>query len=341
MISQLKYPQTKRESLRFAIALLFRLCLRLCLCALLILKVIVNFTSNALKFTPAERCVEVFAETGVAQACCDRMHVDLKPVDRSQLLHVRVIDQGIGISDENISKLFQPFFQVSKNSTEGSGLGLHICMELSRLLGGHVCCRSKLGYGSTFTFIVPILVIPKAAKKSGSACGKKSTEDERMIEFLKSERILVAEDNRVNQMVISNMLKQLGCTFDIANNGKEACEMFEERDYFLVLMDLMMPVMDGFEATRRICDSPKFTIRHPLVVALTASVTEAEVNQARNSGCSNVLSKPISRELLDKAIHDAAHRRMDQIHFAFGSRRNLAVHHSQSSVKPFRDFFLE
>ncbi len=165
--------------------------------------------------------------------------------------------------------------------------------------------------------------MPKTAQSSASAVDDLS-------EFLANEKILVAEDNKVNQMVIANMLRQIGCSFDIANNGEEACRLFEQNNYFLVFMDLMMPVMDGLEATRRITSSSKFIIRQQLIVALTASVTEGEIKEARAAGCSSVLSKPVSNSSLKAAIRAAAKRRMEQMSpFALGaSRRNMAFYNA-------------
>jgi CheY-like chemotaxis protein len=286
-------------------------------------KIIVNLTNNAIKFTPPGRSVDVFVECTREPVCCQRMNKDINEAKKKQsndsaktFVSVRVVDRGIGIAQEHIDKLFQPFYQVSRNSIEGSGLGLYICMELAHLLGGHVCCKSELGHGSEFGFVVPIDVASDAEQQ----------EDEQVPEDVKcimqTQKVLVAEDNKVNQRVVANMLERLGCSFDIANNGKEACEMFEENDYFAVLMDMMMPVMDGFEATRSIVASSKYAIRKPVISALTASVTENEVNEARKAGCTTIISKPMSMDVLARTLRSAAQRRAALANrFVLGSKQ--------------------
>jgi hypothetical protein len=116
--------------------------------------------------------------------------------------------------------------QVSKNSAEGSGLGLYICRELARLMRGHVCCTSQLGVGSTFTFAVPYESCGKIAS-SGSASNREAAPSD-IQSTIERRMILVAEDNRVNQMVISNMLSKLGCTFDIVSDGRAALDLFQQ-----------------------------------------------------------------------------------------------------------------
>jgi CheY-like chemotaxis protein len=121
-----------------------------------------------------------------------------------------------------------------------------------------------------------------------------------------NSKILVAEDNKVNQMVVANVLRKIGCEFDIAENGEIACEKYAQGDYFLILMDLMMPVMDGFEATKTIRSTSKFAIKRPHIAALTASVSEGEMKLAREAGCMEIISKPVSLERLRAAVRCAA-----------------------------------
>ncbi len=127
-------------------------------------------------------------------------------------------------------------------------------------------------------------------------------------------------------MVIGNMLKRLSCTFDMVSDGRQACEAFEQGECFLVLMDLMMPVMDGFEATKRIVSSACYAIKQPHVVALTASVTESEIEAALDSGCHSVISKPINAEKLRETIHSSA------MHYREHNHSSLAL------GSPTRDF---
>ncbi len=243
---------------------------------------------------------------------------------------VEVSDEGIGMNEESISNLFRPFFQVSRNSTQGSGLGLYICRELARLMRGHVCCRSELGKGSSFTVVLPIVAgrmesSPPHSMSSISSVSRSKcemSEGERHVQSIVSRhRVLVAEDNKVNRLVVGNMLKRLGCEYDMCDNGKLALESFEQGDYFLVLMDLMMPVMDGFEATKRILSSAHYAIKRPRIIALTASVTDSEIQAALSSGCHSVISKPVNLEKLRVAIRESAlyYHERTRARFALGT----------------------
>jgi signal transduction histidine kinase/AmiR/NasT family two-component response regulator len=273
-------------------------------------QIAINLVSNALKFTSTGRNVTVHFATSAR--CCSEMSRDVAEHQASSLLVMRVHDEGIGISQENIGHLFRPSTISNRPSaSEVSGLGLYICSEFARLMKGHICCESKLGVGSTFTFVCPFesaneQFVRQTVTSSGSCDGymnfQNVVREPNIEEFLKANKILVAEDNKVNQMVITNMLKKLNCTFDIVDDGDQACKQFERSEYFLVLMDMMMPVMDGYEATRRISVSNKFLETKPLIVAVTASVTEKEIEDARAAGCVDVISKPVNVNRLKDAI---------------------------------------
>jgi CheY-like chemotaxis protein len=265
-------------------------------------QILINLVSNAIKFTNPGKSVRVDISLYHGEPCCDAVEQE---IGAGPSMIVRVHDEGIGISKENMHKLFQPFFQVSRNSVQGSGLGLYICRELVHLLHGHICCHSQLGNGSTFTAVVPLAVVASHLSKSKSE--SQSSEVAKISNLVTSKyRVLVAEDNRVNQAVIRSLLDRLGCQFDIVSDGQQAVEAFEQGSYFLILMDLMMPVMDGFEAAHRITSSAQYAINQPRVVALTASVTEDEVQAAHRAGCHSVLSKPVTMKKLAEAIDVAA-----------------------------------
>ncbi len=268
-----------------------------------ITQILINLTSNAVKFTNAGRSVRISIDYQSYEdvSCCPDFAGTLSPLG-VKFLVVHVTDEGMGISPENVRNLFRPYFQVSQNSTEGSGLGLFICRGLVKLLGGHICCRSQLGRGSTFNVAIPLKSVDSLAEFS-SIDDAPSPE---VLNLVANGKILVAEDNRVNQMVIANMLTKLGCKFDIVDDGSKACDRFIEDDYYLVLMDLMMPVMNGFEATRTIIGTTKFAIKRPAIVALTASVTDDEVRQAKEAGCLEILGKPTPIAKLQHIIYSAA-----------------------------------
>ncbi len=287
-----------------------------------LMQIAINLTSNALKFSPIGKSVSIEIDTQTE--CCGNLAKDIAA--NQPHLVIRVRDQAIGISEENIAKLFKPFFQVHKNSTQGSGLGLYICHELASLMHGHICCQSELGVGSTFTFVSPCESV-QLAEQANEA--ESTVIDEQVDAVIASQRILVAEDNKVNQLVIANMLKKIGCAFDIVENGELACNQFNEAEYFLVLMDMMMPVMDGYEATHRISESNQFKVKKPMIVALTASVTEQEVNAAREAGCVDVLSKPINLARLRETISSAARKQAvrKSPRFALGRQRPVPILH--------------
>ena len=277
-------------------------------------QILINLANNAIKFTEPGKSVSINVRSYGGEQCCNRVG---NKIGAECSMMIQVIDQGIGISNENISNLFQAFYQVARNSIQGSGLGLHICHELVHLMRGHICCQSQLGQGSTFTVVVPLV----RASVDGESNEWNMEEQRLENEVVSRTKILVAEDNKVNQMVIGNMLKRLNCTFDMVSDGRQACEAFEQGEYFLVLMDLMMPVMDGFEATKRIVSSARYAIKQPRVVALTASVTESEIEAALGSGCHSVVSKPINAEKLRETIHSSAmhYREHNRSNFILGA----------------------
>lgn len=257
-------------------------------------QVLMNLVSNAVKFTEAG---------GI------RVSVTAAPAEPGWvLLQVAVADTGIGIAPEHLPKLFQEFSQIDSSISRrfgGTGLGLAICRKLVHGMGGEIAAESAPGQGSTFRFSARLQLIEAdmpddptaptpppdalAAPPSGPAA--------------RSLRVLVAEDNQTNQIVIRAMVAKLGHRADLVGNGIEAVEAVRDRPYDLVLMDVMMPEMDGIQATRRIRALPGPQSAIP-IVGLTAHAASAEHDSCREAGMQRVLTKPITIAALGEAINE-------------------------------------
>jgi ligand-binding sensor domain-containing protein/signal transduction histidine kinase/DNA-binding NarL/FixJ family response regulator/HPt (histidine-containing phosphotransfer) domain-containing protein len=258
-------------------------------------QILVNLLGNAVKFT---------ATGGIS------LSVDSVPVE-GDLVELRfcVRDTGIGIPLERMDRLFKPFSQADASSTRlygGSGLGLAISQRLAIALGGSMWVESEPGRGSVFHFTIRCL---QATGVMASALESRSPEaldapDPQLAGRLPL-RILVAEDNSVNQRVALLLLEQLGYSADVAGNGYEVLAALHRQPYDVVLMDVQMPDMDGLEATRRIqAEWPE--AQRPRVVAMTASALVADRNACLSAGMDGFLSKPILIRELQAALRNVA-----------------------------------
>ena len=224
-----------------------------------------------------------------------------------------VQDTGPGIQREQQSKLFQEFSRIESsvaNGTAGPGLGLAICQRILRLMEGLNGVDSVPGKGSTFWFTVH-QGLPSADDL------RRLAEQGVAVEFpapavpLAAPRVLLAEDSTVNQKAAVRVLERLGCTCDVAADGREALELFFERPYDLVLMDCMMPEMDGFEAARAMRErAPADRPRVP-IVALTASSAPEDRARASAAGMDGFVTKPVRLEVLQKALSHFFGRKLD------------------------------
>jgi PAS domain S-box-containing protein len=249
-------------------------------------QILVNLLSNAVKFTDIGEVVVRVETTPLFGDC--------------QELLFAVKDTGIGIPRDRFDLLFKPFSQAdmsSKRRYGGTGLGLAISKKLVDLMGGRIWAESEPGRGSTFYFTVPIdATLDRTAVALLQAVGhEKSAEASRKEDF----RILLAEDNPVNQKVALRMLQKLGFRADAVTNGWEVLEALEREDYDVVLMDIQMPEMDGFETAQRIRQKwPK----RPRIVAVTAYSLEGDRERCLASGMNEYLRKPIRLDELWSAI---------------------------------------
>jgi len=242
-------------------------------------QVILNLIGNAVKFT------------SYGQVSLNVTH--LKSNDRSMSMRVVVSDTGIGISEENRHKLFQAFSQADSTTTRkfgGTGLGLNISQKLVQAMGSEISVASVLGKGSEFSFP---LTLPRSNSEALAHFKSQELKLDYHIEF-KGQKVLLVEDNELNQDLALAFCKRTNLNADLAENGKEAVELAKNNDYELILMDLQMPVMDGFEATRQIRE---FDTQVP-IIAMSANVFADAKQRARDAGVTDFLDKPI---IIDKA----------------------------------------
>jgi signal transduction histidine kinase/ActR/RegA family two-component response regulator len=238
-------------------------------------QIVSNLVSNALKFTESGEVeiVVVYLDEGVA---------------------ISVRDTGIGIPQDRVSKLFRQFEQVDASMTRrfgGTGLGLSICHELCRLMGGRIVVESQLGTGSTFTVHLPLPKAsgPDALVREAPACGP----DEGGAETPQL-RVLAAEDNKINQLVLITLLQQMGVTPTMVEDGALAVEAWRAGEFDLILMDMQMPVMDGLTAVRAIRADEALSSRpRSAIIALTADVMSHHLEDYRLAGVDAVVAKPI------------------------------------------------
>ncbi|MDP2228865.1 MAG: ATP-binding protein [Moraxellaceae bacterium] len=237
-------------------------------------QILINLISNAVKFTEQG---EVHLEVSVVTRMPSRLTL---------LFTIR--DTGIGIAPEHVPYLFSPFQQGDVSNTRpygGSGLGLSISHRLAERMGGEITVRSQPGSGTTFSVQLPFDNALNAAALIASRRPEKMPE-------LRRARVLVVEDNTVNQLVAGEMLKRLGLHADVAANGEEALSALDRLPYDIVLMDCQMPVLDGFEATRRLRASSSKNRDIP-VIALTASVIRGDRENCLSAGMNDYLPKPV------------------------------------------------
>lgn len=241
-------------------------------------QILVNLIGNAIKFTDRGSIDVSVAVAGKAD---------------ERELRVAIADTGIGITQEQIGKIFDEFVQADNSIARrfgGTGLGLPISSRLAGLLGGRIEVASQPGKGSTFTLVLPLIVADQAPESP------QADRDVR-IEFSKRGRVLVAEDNAINQRLTTAMLTRLGLTVDLAEDGQQAVDKVDTAArsgalYDLVLMDMQMPVMDGYEATRRIRAMGLGAQDLP-IVALTANAYPEDIVASREAGMQDHLAKPL------------------------------------------------
>ena len=244
-------------------------------------QVLLNLGGNAVKFTERGG-VHIEVVPGAA---------DPTLTAESLMLEFRVHDSGIGLSPEQIDRLFQPFSQADASNTRkhgGTGLGLVIAKQLVELMGGRIWVDSTLGRGSTFAFTARF-TRAEAAPARAQDTGVEDVAAARA--RLSGTHILVAEDNPFNQVVIKKLLTKSGATVTLCANGREAIDALGRAAYDLVLMDVQMPEMDGYEATRRIRGTAALAGQR--IIAMTANAMEEDRQRCADAGMDDFEAKPI------------------------------------------------
>ncbi len=258
-------------------------------------QILVNLLGNAIKFTHAGQVVL-------------RVNVD-KVEDEKYMLHFTVSDTGVGLAADVQKLIFDPFTQADNSTTRnygGTGLGLAISARLVRMMGGEIWVESEPGRGAQFHFTAQLAATPSVAD-SGNA---KATEPASApaVGLTPSLRVLLAEDNAVNRKVVTRLLEKRGHHVLVTTNGKEALAALQRDRFDLVLMDVQMPIMDGFEATRRIRLSERGTAFHQRIIALTAHAMSGDRARCLEAGMDGYLTKPLGAPALEQVLEGSLKR---------------------------------
>ncbi len=242
-----------------------------------------NLVSNAIKFTDKGEV---------------RLRLKMKSIENEKVTIVfEVKDSGIGIAEKSLSSIFESFTQANSDTTRkfgGTGLGLTIVKNLVEMQNGEIEVKSKPGSGTTFIFSLPYLISSKPVEV-------KENNDSSTLDISKL-KILIAEDNKVNQMVIKKTFSDWNTSVDIAENGVKVLEALRENDYDIILMDIQMPEMDGYTAVKNIrseFDEPKKSIP---IMAMTAHASPIEKQKCLDAGMQDYISKPFDPYTLKKKI---------------------------------------
>jgi len=259
-----------------------------------------NLIGNALKFT----------EKGSVG-----LNVEWHKIDQhTGSLKFTVFDTGIGISKEQQSKLFDKFSQVDTSSTRrfgGTGLGLAISRQLVDLMQGKIGISSEVGKGSEFWFEIPVKL---GTNKIQENIEESSVENQRDISSLFFD-VLVVEDNLVNQAVAKGMLEKMSARVLVAENGEVALNILSQEKIDIVFMDLQMPVMDGYETTRRIRQDLTLRINHEIpIVAMTAHSQERDKQRCLDQGMNDYIMKPVSPEVISQVLIKWGNHELDEKH---------------------------
>lgn len=252
-------------------------------------QILINIAGNAIKYNKPEgsvhmSCEELSAENGVAQIC------------------FIVSDTGIGMSKEYLEHIFEPFTQESnglsaRTTYQGTGLGMTITKKLIESMGGSIEIESEQGKGSVFTIILPLEIAGKPEPE------KEKSEAEQL--QIVGKHALLVEDNELNQEIAQFMLEDFGLQVTIANNGREAVELFEQAKpgtYQIIFMDVMMPVMNGYEAAKTIRALDRPDAAQIPIITMTANAFAEDVQAALDAGMNEHIAKPLEADMIERVL---------------------------------------
>ncbi len=250
-------------------------------------QVLLNLIGNAVKFISS-------GSVKVHISCCNEDNISFS-----------VSDTGPGIPESKQNEIFHPFTQADTSTTRthgGTGLGLTICQRLVDFMGGSLQLESKVGQGSTFTFKIPLTEETETSEKqidNNNDNFNTPTIESSQSELDTNLSILLIEDAEENQIVIQGFLRKTGSRIEIAENGLEGVQKFKGGHFDCVLMDIQMPVMDGYEATRKIREiEQSSSLQRTPIIALTAHALQDEAERIKSVGCDMHLTKPIRKKRL-------------------------------------------
>ncbi len=248
-------------------------------------QVLLNLCGNAIKFT----------EKGAVT-------LSLHAVEDTAVyltMEFRVEDTGIGLTEAQITRLFKPFSQADSSTTRkhgGTGLGLMISKLLVELMGGNITTTSTPGQGSVFSFTVQF-------ERLGRTEAAATLPEEHADAVLVGKRVLIAEDNEINQEIIQSLLEDMGLQVTLANNGQEALDLLQANDFDCIFLDIQMPVMDGLTAAREIRLRGRETVRNLPIIAMTAHAMQEDIEKSMSAGMNDHLTKPIDVAALSRCVY--------------------------------------
>ncbi|MCK5695280.1 MAG: response regulator, partial [Desulfobacula sp.] len=259
-------------------------------------QILINLIGNAIKFTDQG---EIFVKILLKEEVNDDL-----------MLLFEIKDTGIGIPQDKTDKLFNLFTQVDASITRkfgGTGLGLTISKQLTELMNGKIGVTSELNKGSVFWFTIKL----KKQKPDPAdidtdrmaSINAPHPEKSSNVKVTRKLKILLAEDNIINQRVVSILLGKIGHSITIAKNGQEAIQLYEQEPFDLILMDIQMPIMDGEQATLKIRSLEKKSKTHIPIIVLTANAMKGDKERYLNLGMDSYVAKPIEKDLLLKTIY--------------------------------------
>jgi len=265
-------------------------------------QVILNLLSNAVKFSPEGGVINVSVKETVRDA-------------DTSVYRFTVSDQGIGMSGEQISRLFHSFEQADSSISKrfgGTGLGLSISKSIIDRMNGNIWVESGVGTGSTFYFEIQLktVAVHHSADLSDAAVPQADDSPEDLADYT-GIRALLVDDIEINRFIVVKMFSETGIQFEEAGNGREAVELFGNSPpgYFdMILMDIQMPVLDGYEATKEIRSMNRSDAKSVVIVAMTANALRADVETALDAGMNGHIAKPIDYKSAFKTIGELLNR---------------------------------